>query len=93
MRDRGVSKTGGIAYTYEHAEEIPTSGEAFYRVSTVIRYIGRPIHVNRHYVPAARLDAFLCRLAECGEQVWDVRPVTAEQVAEELASYRPMDDA
>jgi hypothetical protein len=84
---RGIAESEGIRYTYEHAEAAPQSGEDYYRVSTLIRYVEVPIHVNRYYVPADKLDGFLSDVAVVAEEVWDVRPVSEAQAEAELRAH------
>jgi hypothetical protein len=63
----GVSRAGGIVYTYNHADKAPGPGAQYYKVTCYIDFVKRPIHINRYYVPGAELDRFLTEQAETGE--------------------------
>jgi len=77
-----------VEYTYEHADEPPTTDADMFRVVGVINYTERPTHKNVHFVPGDGLDAFLEEYSKVAEQYVDIRPVTEEQARRELDAYR-----
>jgi hypothetical protein len=86
----GVSRAGGIVYTYNHADKAPGPGAQYYKVTCYIDFVKRPIHINRYYVPGAELDRFLTEQAETGEIITDIRPVKVKlkQTATEASGRR-----
>jgi hypothetical protein len=88
--DSGVSRAGGIVYTYNHADKAPGPGAQYYKVTCYINFTDRPIHINRYFVPGAELDRFLTEQAETGEVITDIRPVKVKlkQTATEASGRR-----
>jgi hypothetical protein len=85
----GIGTFGGSVYTYQPQDggaRPPVSADV-YRVET---YMKGPssIHRNVHYIPAARLNAFLVTWCERRETVIDVRPLTMAEARMEIRAFR-----
>lgn len=90
-QDAGVeqyeTRNGTIQYTYEHVEEVPDFGVEWYRITTLLRLKGRPMHKNVYFYPAAHLSEFFNGYDQTGEVVMDVRPIDTPDMQAHLAEY------
>ena len=88
----GVGDVFGIPYTYEHVEDFPRPSGKVYAVTAYLDLLERPIHENTYYVPASRLEDFICDHShQTFERIVDIQPVSYADAEERMAWFRGED--
>jgi hypothetical protein len=92
-RHTGVSPgvgAGLVPFTYRHVARVPSMGAEVYRIETYTETCTRQgaVHVNVHYVPAAKLEWFLEGRHQHPETLLDIRPLTRAEADAELDAFR-----